>query len=186
MKSFFQMISVALVLNCATFSVSADVAEDRQEAQEMRQKVLARLYKEQPSVEKKVNSSAGYAVFSNIGINLIFLSAGGGSGIVHDNDTGKDTYMSMGSAGVGLGLGAKDFSAVFVFKNSQVMNTFIKEGWDFSGQADAAAKSGKKGGEGSASGTFVKDVEVYQMTESGLAIQATLQGTKYWVNDDLN
>jgi hypothetical protein len=29
-------------------------------------------------------------------------------------------------------------------------------------------------------------VWVYQLTETGLALQATLQGTKYYKNDDLN
>ncbi len=31
-----------------------------------------------------------------------------------------------------------------------------------------------------------EDVTVYQMTEKGLALQVTLQGTKYWQDDDLN
>ena len=30
------------------------------------------------------------------------------------------------------------------------------------------------------------DVKVYQLTETGLALQATLQGTKYWRDGDLN
>jgi hypothetical protein len=29
-------------------------------------------------------------------------------------------------------------------------------------------------------------VWVYRITENGLALQATLQGTKYYKNDDLN
>jgi hypothetical protein len=66
------------------------------------------------------------------------------------------------------------------------MQSFIEEGWDFSGQADAAAKSGKKGHEGSTAGTIINGVSIYQMTESGLALQATLQGTKYWKDEDLN
>ncbi|MFD2165236.1 YSC84-related protein [Thalassotalea euphylliae] len=168
------------------FTVLADAAEDRKEINEMRDKTLAKLYQEQPSVKKKVAKSAGYATFSNIGVNVVFFSAGGGSGVVRNNKTGKDTYMSMGTAGIGIGLGVKDFNAVFIFKTEKAMNSFIEDGWDFSGQADAAAKSGKKGGEGSAAGTVVKDVEIYQMTENGLALQATLQGTKYWKNDDLN
>lgn len=186
MKNILVATLASVTLLLGSFNAWADVAEERQEIKDMRQKILTRLYKEEPSAKAKIASAAGYATFSNIGVNLIFLSAGGGSGVVHDNGSGKDTYMSMGTAGIGIGLGVKDFSAVFIFKNKEVMNTFIEEGWDFSGQADAAAKSGEKGGEGSASGTVVKDVEIYQMTEAGLALQATLQGTKYWTNDDLN
>ncbi|WP_448211835.1 lipid-binding SYLF domain-containing protein [Colwellia sp. MEBiC06753] len=180
-----QVFATAMML-LVPLTAMAGAEEDRQEIREMRQETLARLYKEQPSTKAKIQKAAGYATFSNIGVNVIFLSAGGGSGVVHNNATGKDTYMSMGTAGVGIGFGVKDFNAVFIFKTQDALNTFIESGWDFSGQADAAAKSGKKGGEGSAAGTVVKDVEIYQMTKNGIALQATLQGTKYWKNDKLN
>ena len=29
-------------------------------------------------------------------------------------------------------------------------------------------------------------IRVYQLTESGLALQATIQGTKYWKDPELN
>ncbi len=160
--------------------------EDRKEIRQSRQEILSRVYKEEPEVKNKIAKAEGYATFSNIGVNVFFISAGGGRGIVHDNKTGKDTYMYMGSAGVGIGLGVKDFSAVFVFHDRSALKSFIEDGWDFSGQADAAAKAGKKGEEGSAAGSIINGVDVYQMTETGLALQATLQGTKYWVSEDLN
>lgn len=34
--------------------------------------------------------------------------------------------------------------------------------------------------------TVIPGVEVYQITKNGLALQATLQGTKYWKDRDLN
>jgi len=174
------------MISVISFSVFAGKKEDRQEILDMRKEVLAKLYTEEPNVKKQIKNAKGYAVFSNIGVNLIFLSAGGGSGVVHNNATGKNTYMNMASAGVGIGLGVKDFSAVFVFHTNDAMKSFIEDGWDFSGQADVAAKSGKKGAEGSAAGTIINGVSIYQMTESGLALQATLQGTKYWLDEDLN
>lgn len=179
-------VLLLMAILIAPFTAQASDAEDRQEILDMSQEILSKLYKEESSVKGKISSAAGYATFSNIGVNVIFFSAGGGSGVVHNNSTGKDTYMSMGSAGIGIGLGVKDFSAVFVFHDQASMKAFIEDGWDFSGQADAAAKSGEKGGEGSLSGTIVNGVSVYQMTDNGLALQATLQGTKYWTNDDLN
>ncbi len=147
--------------------------------------VLDRLYKEQPSTREEIAGAQGYAVFSNVGINVIFVSAGGGNGVVVGSD-GKRTYMKMGTAGIGIGLGVKDFRAVFVFHTQSAMNNFIDTGWDFSGQADAAAKTTDRGGEASAAGTVVNGVSIYQLTETGLALQATLQGTKYWKDDALN
>ena len=86
---------------------------------------------------------------------------------------------------IGLGLGVKDFRAVFIFHDRAVMEKFIGSGWEFGGQADAAAKAGEKGA--AIGGEAVLDgITVYQMTQSGLALQATVKGTKYWKDDELN
>ncbi|MBP7483460.1 MAG: hypothetical protein KA788_13060 [Lacunisphaera sp.] len=37
-----------------------------------------------------------------------------------------------------------------------------------------------------AAGNVIDGVELYQLTKNGLALQATLQGTKYWKDRDLN
>ena len=55
-------------------------------------------------------------------------SFGGGYGVAKSNKTGKHTYMNMGEVGIGLGLGAKDFRAVFVFHNADAMNRFVEHG----------------------------------------------------------
>jgi len=182
-----RLLSFALAALLLANPAFADKNQDkRDKIQKMRGDVLTRLYKEQPETREMVKKAKGYATFSNIGINVIFFSAGGGSGVVHDNESGKDTYMNMGSAGIGIGLGVKDFRAVFVFHSRKAMDNFVEYGWDFSGQADAAAKSGDKGDAGSYAATAVNGVSIYQLTENGLALQATLQGTKYWKSDKLN
>jgi len=139
-----------------------------------------------PAARADIQRAAGYAVFSNVGVNLIFLSAAGGSGVAHNNQTGKDTYMTMISGGLGIGLGVKDFRGVFVFSNQKVFKRFVESGWEASAQADAAAKSGEKGGAAAGAITVAPGVDLYQLTETGLALQATIQGTKYYKNDDLN
>ena len=52
--------------------------------------------------------------------------------------------------------------------------------------ADAAAKAGKAGGAYSGAVEVAPGVWVYQMTKNGLALQLTLQGTKYYKDKDLN
>ena len=53
-------------------------------------------------------------------------------------------------------------------------------------KADAAAKTKKSGGAYSGAAIMAPGVWVYQITKKGLALQVTLQGTKYSKNDDLN
>lgn len=177
---------LALFLSLATGSVAATVAEQRAEVQKMRSATLERLYVVHPAAQADVQKAAGYAVFSNVGINLILLSAAGGSGVAHDNASGKDVYMKMVSGGFGIGLGVKDFRGVFVFTTSDKLKQFTNSGWEANAQADAAAKAGRKGGAAAGAITVAPGVKLYQLTENGLALQATIQGTKYFKNDDLN
>ena len=146
---------------------------------------LQRLYTEKPSAKDEVKKAAGYAAFSNANVNIIFASAGGGYGVVVDSATGDKTYMKMGSGGFGPGLGAKDYRQVMIFGTKETMNKFIESGWVFGGHADAAAKTGDKGGEASGEGA-IGDVKIYAMTEAGLALQATVTGTKYYKDKELN
>ena len=165
-----------------------DADTQRTEVREMRDKVLEELYQLHPDAKAKLKHAAGYAVFSNVGINLVLASFAGGHGVVVASGPFKDKepFMKMGSAGVGLGLGVKDFRAVFIFSDKDKLTDFIEKGWDFSGQADAAAKSDKKGAALAGAETVIPGVEIYQITKNGLALQATLQGTKYWKDKDLN
>jgi lipid-binding SYLF domain-containing protein len=161
------------------------VQEKRQAVLSMKNDVLTELYKIHPQAKAEINAAPGYAVFSNANVNIIFVSFSGGYGVVEDNKTNKQTFMKMGEAGVGLGLGIKDFRAVFIFNNLDTMNKFISSGWEFGGHADAAAKAAEKGAAVGGE-ALVNDIKIYQITKSGLALQATIKGTKYWVDDDLN
>jgi lipid-binding SYLF domain-containing protein len=172
----------------APLAAKSDPDAERKEIRAMRDSVLAELYKMKPEAKAKISKAAGYAVFTNVGVNVIFASFAGGKGIVVEDGLLKDTetFMKMASAGVGLGLGVKDFRAVFVFNDKEKLRAFVEKGWDFSGQADAAAKSDDKGAALAGAGTVVPGVDVYQITKNGIALQATLQGTKYWKDKDLN
>jgi hypothetical protein len=50
-------------------------------------------------------------------------------------------------------------------------------------QTDSAAKAGEKG---TAERSRLPRVWVYEITKNGLVLQLTLQGTKYYKDDDLN
>ncbi|MDD5300533.1 MAG: hypothetical protein PHD65_08565 [Gallionella sp.] len=167
-------------------AAAASPEEKRAEIRKMRSETLAKLYKVHPAARGDIQKAAGYAVFSNIGVNLILLSAAGGSGVAHDNRTGRDIYMKMISGGVGFGLGVKDFRGIFVFSTAKTLKQFTESGWAADAQADAAAKSGTKGGAVAGAITVAPGVDLYQLTENGLALQATIQGTKYYKDDDLN
>ncbi|XOV79473.1 MAG: YSC84-related protein [Aestuariibacter sp.] len=183
-KSLFVTLFILSLSGCAATD-GATKAEKQAEIHEMENQVLAKLYKQKPDTRSQIRSASGYAVFSNANVNVIFVAAGGGFGLVKNNQSGNYTYMKMAEGGVGLGFGAKDYRIVMVFHNQQAITDFIENGWTFGGNADAAAKANKMGAsvEGEA---YYGDVTVYTMTESGLALQATVKGTKFWVDRELN
>lgn len=148
--------------------------------------ILQLLYKHAPESKEMIANSYGYATFKNVGVNLVLLSAEGGKGMAHVNGTGKNIYMNMASGGVGFGLGVKDFRAIFIFENKAVFDQFVNEGWEANAQADAAAKLSEKGAAYGAAITVAPGIRLYKLTENGLALQATIQGTKYWKDSELN
>ncbi|MDX1352203.1 MAG: YSC84-related protein [Thiomicrorhabdus sp.] len=176
------VFSSLLLAGCST---TGSVSDKRQSVLAMKTETLTKLYKTKPDVKSQIARAPGYAVFSNANVNLILASFGGGYGVVKNNQNGKHTYMKMGEVGLGLGLGVKDFRIVFIFHTRDAMNRFVEQGWEFGGQADAAAKIGSKGGAVGGELT-VDNMTIYQITETGLALQATIKGTKFWKDDDLN
>lgn len=94
--------------------------------------------------------------------------------------------MKMVEVQAGLGLGVKKFRQVFVFETAAAMQSFVESGWEFGGQATAAATDGRKGGAYQGALSVMPGVWVYQLTDKGLAVELTGKGTKYYKNTDLN
>ncbi|HWV99103.1 MAG TPA: hypothetical protein VNZ64_05355 [Candidatus Acidoferrum sp.] len=221
-RILFLALALAAVTSAQAFLFGPkgdSTAEKKANIHKQRDEMLRQLYVSHPEMKKVLNKAAGYATFSQVSVNLLLLATCNGYGVVVDNKTKKETFMRMGSLGGGIGAGVKDVRVVFVFHDPKVMRTFIEQGWQFAGQADAAAKYGSIGAsaeqnvkgnvdftDGAVSagsstdmraGTAKSDatgaalatrdgMEVYQFTESGVAVQATVSGTKYWKDSKLN
>lgn len=180
-------LGLAAILIGTTMASAGDTPEQqRQKIKKMAGETLEQLYKLQPASREAIAKSAGYAVFDNMGTNVLVLSTARGGGVAVNSKTKQDTFMKMVSAGAGLGIGVKDYRVIFVFANEKALSTFLDSGWSGSGQADAAAKAGKSGDAHSGAAEVSPGVYAYQITKNGLALQLTLQGTKYYKNDDLN
>ena len=174
----------------ALFGAKGDNAEEKRAAvRKERDGIMEKLYASKPEAKEKIEKAVGYGAFNNKNLNLFLLSSGHGYGMVVDNKTKKETFMAMGSLGGGLGIGAKDLSVVFIYKKADVMNKFVESGWQFCGEADATAKAGETGAAASkeaGADTGANVFEIYQMTDTGVALQATVAGTKYWKDKKLN
>ncbi len=180
------IIALLAISGCGPSSKKYTIPQRQQMIDSMADAGLQRFYAERPSGQQEIAEAAGYGVFSNTNVYVIIASGGGGYGVVVDKTTGRKTYMQMTEGGVGLGLGAKDYQQVVIFKTRQAMIDFVGGGWDFGGQAEATAKNEKSGGGVGGDGSISRNVSIYTMTDKGLALQATVTGSRYWVDDDLN
>ena len=180
------MLSTLLILNGCAGAKGDTKADKISNINKMRNEDLAELYKEAPKARQEIANAYGYAVFDNKGIYLLALSSGQGYGVARNNKTGKDTYMKMYSAGAGVGMGVKTYSGIFVFDNKTVYDYFLETGLTAHGSADVAAEYEDKGDSASLELEVSPGVKLYQITDDGLALQATIQGTKFWKDDELN
>jgi lipid-binding SYLF domain-containing protein len=179
--------ALALILLATGLSSAADKNEERRDkTRKMASQTLEDLYKLQPTAKAAIEKSAGYAVFNNMGTNLLLVSTARGAGIAVDSKTKQETFMKMISAGAGLGVGVKDYRVIFVFEDEKALGQFLNSGWAADAQTDAAAKTASSGAAYSGAVQVTPGVWVYQITKKGLALQLTLQGTKYYKDDDLN
>lgn len=176
----------ALILLSAVISVAKTKEEKQAEARKKAAQTLERLYQVHPSARAAIKAAAGYAAFNSGGAKILIAGGGRGSGIAVDNATQKVTYMKMREIQAGLGMGVKKFSTIFVFETKDALERFINSGWEFGGQATAAAKTGDGGGSYQGAASVSPGVWMYQLTDKGLALELTGKGTKYFKDDDLN
>jgi lipid-binding SYLF domain-containing protein len=180
-------LTLALALCLASTAAFADKADkERADIQKIEKDTLAKLYSVQPSAKGAIEGAAGYAVFSNFGMKILFAGGGSGKGVAVDRKSGQRTYMRMGELQAGLGVGAKKFQVVFVFQTADKLATFVNQGWEFGAQTTAAATTGSQGASMQGALSVAPGVWMYQLTDKGLALEATAKGTKYWKDSALN
>mgnify|MGYP002627212418 CR=1 FL=1 len=192
MKHAYRRIMALLLASILLIgtALTAEAASREQERQELREKnasILQKLYQENPEAQSAVENSYGYAVLHNTGIKVGIFGSAHGRGIAVNNRTGKEVFMKMEEQSAGLGLGVKEYALVFVMEDEGAWNAFASgDGWKGGTEAGAAATDGYAGG-GVAGASFVsRGLWVYQITTKGIALEASIKGTKFYPNKKLN
>ena len=159
-------------------------AEEKEAERKARLKIAAdgleKLYKLQPEARQAVEKAAGYAVFDVSAIYAILFVGQKGKGVLFDNATKKTTYMLSNRAGTGPGVGKQRVYQIFVFKSKSAMDQFVLTGGT-GADVSASVSTGKDGSVRS----FNPSIDIYQVPESGMALQASWGGTVYSVDSQL-
>ena len=202
------LVPVLAVVAACTSPPGASVDDRRTAVRKMADITLAQLYDANPHLRERVEGAAGYAVFTNLNIHLLAVSGGDGYGVAVDRRTGKEVFMRVAEIGTGPGIAMRDFRTVFVFTDDDALERFLASGWTFSVESAAAAKSTDRGGAAggvaavssggqehatvqteatkAATAAAGQGLEVYQLTQAGLALHAAALGTRYFHDSELN
>lgn len=160
--------------------------EARDDVRTVANNTLQYLYAKKPEARSAVEGAAGYAVFSNFGMKILVAGGGSGEGLAVNNKTGQEVFMRMAEVQAGLGFGVKKFRLVWVFETQSAFNSFVDKGYQLGGHATMAAQSAGKGVGFAGAVSVSPGVWVYQITDTGLAAELTVKGTKYYRDKRLN
>jgi lipid-binding SYLF domain-containing protein len=179
-------LAILVVLSACWSPSGSTPNQKRAVIDNMQNETLRQLYSQRPEARDIIAKAAGYAVFSNINVQVLLLGGAGGYGVAVRQPSGERTYMKMAQVDVGPGLGLHDIRVVFVFLSTQAYNNFVSRGWEFGAQADAAAKARDKGSAATGEVSIDAETTMYTLSESGLMAKINLAGTKYWRDETLN
>ena len=187
-KSLTIFLVLLCVIAAAATAIAGNSEKDELKAQQGREKIdleakqtLSRLFEENEAAKTLYDKAYGYAVFDNLKLSLV-ISGGGGKGVAVQQESGKRTYMNMGTVGLNLGLGGQKYQVVFLFEAKKTYDNFVDKGW----QADASANAVAGTSGANLGAKFINGMAIYQFTEAGLMLQADIAGTKYWKSKSLN
>jgi lipid-binding SYLF domain-containing protein len=164
---------------------AATKAEKQAEALKATAAALKRFEAKKPELKQSLAKAPGYAVFTTYGVSFI-IGGSGGTGVVHDNQTKKNTFMKIGGASAGFQLGAVENDVLVIFKTVKAMEGFVTNGWEASGGVTAGAAAGDKGGGGGTGSSATGDVQTFTLTKTGLEAGLAIGGVKAWKDDELN
>jgi lipid-binding SYLF domain-containing protein len=186
MALFLSFALLGLSVEPLVAAEESEILQERYRIREVGQESLSTLYEIQPSARYVIENAAGYGVFSTFGIKIFFAGGGTGKGFVHNNRTKRYTYMRMVQLQGGLGFGASKDRVIWVFETQKALTDFVNSGWDFGAKAQAAAMVQDTGGMFSGAVSVAPGVYIYRLTETGLAAELTVSGTKYFKDGELN
>ena len=94
--------------------------------------------------------------------------------------------MKMVSAGAGLGVGVKDYRVIFVFETDRRCRHSSTPAGRVQGRPTRRPRQARAARLTRGPSRWRRASGCIEITKNGLALQLTLQGTKYYKNDDLN
>ncbi len=117
---------------------------------------------------------------------ILLAGGGGGKGVVVDTISDQETFMLMATLQAGYGMGITKTHLVWVFQNEADVKNFIANGYMLGADTYLQANPGAGGAIYQGAAQIQPGVWLYQLSDAGLALDLTVEGTEYFKDPDLN
>jgi lipid-binding SYLF domain-containing protein len=166
---------VAFAITTVTLSLALSGAALADDEVVKAQQTLAVFLKTDPSLQRFVDSAAGYAVLPKVGKGGVGVGGAHGSGVLFGHGGVPLATVKLNQVSVGLQLGGQTFSEIVFFETPKALSEF--QGGDFSMTAGVSAVALAAGA--SKSAKYASGVAVFTATTSGLMFEASVGGQKF-------
>ncbi len=175
MKNFKNLSIVGLLLLFVTFTscgpgkngTADDLMTDATKAK-------AAMVQADANIQELFNSSAGYAIFPNVGKGAYIIGGASGNGVVYQNGT-MIGYSNLKQVDVGLQVGGEAYREVLFFETQEDLNDFKDGEYELSGNATAVIiEKGK-----SKTIKFQDGIAVATMPKAGAMVGVSVAGQRF-------
>ena len=161
------LLSLAMGLSTTTMKAEDDLQGESKEA-------VANFLKTDPSLQKFIDESSGYAIFPSVGKGGLVVGGAHGKGLLYEKGavTGQ---TSMTQASFGAQAGGQSFAEIIFFESPKAVSDFKTGKFEMS--ADVSAVAAAQGAAKSAD--YKNGVAVFTLPKKGLMVQASIGGQKF-------
>jgi lipid-binding SYLF domain-containing protein len=170
-NKIYGVMLLAAFLAAGPTAMNAKAEDDLQgESKE----AVANFLKTDPSLQKFVDGSSGYAIFPSVGKGGLVVGGARGKGLLYEKGaiTGQTT---MTQASFGAQAGGQSFAEIIFFQTPAALGDFKTGKFEMS--ADVSAVAAAQGAAKSAD--YKNGVAVFTLPKKGLMVQASIGGQKF-------
>jgi lipid-binding SYLF domain-containing protein len=167
------LASALLVGTAAACGSTPDTPQEAANANQQANTALQMMINKDPSLPGLLESSAGYAVFPDIGKGGFIAGAAHGRGVLYEG--GRPTgYVKLSQASLGAQIGAQTFTELIVFRSSYDVAKVKGNDYSLGGNVSAVVLTSG----GAASTEFNNGVAVFVVPRGGAMAEVSLSGQK--------
>jgi lipid-binding SYLF domain-containing protein len=169
-----KLCSVAMIALSLAMGPTATIVMAEDDTQGESKEAVANFLKTDPTLQKFVDESSGYAIFPSVGKGGLVVGGARGKGLLYEKGavTGQAT---MTQASFGAQAGGQSFAEIIFFETPTALNDFKTGKFEMSADLSAVAAA-----QGAAKSAKYKDgVAVFTLPKKGLMVQASIGGQKF-------